>query len=607
MADPTVDQASLMQAILPVAGSVYWHALISTVDPVERVFAIDDSPPNVDLPAPIAAFAIDDFWDDPQIAPPPPGGEPGAPTFPLNVVPGSVPLGGYVEGDDDARDELRELLGMAPFDDAGDDTGPHEVARAAMRTWLGSLGLSVAFAGLNAENPRAGRRPGLPRVSIFFPSVAWDAHSPRQLREKATIGPFAVGSLAESELGVPDDVRGELAHDANGRAINRVGDFEARFMLRFEFARRSEARAIRREMPLALSYIAHRTDDPGLQGGQQTGVVRLPVTFEGVEVAREEVSLYFDGSDTLAQAADTATRDRWILEYSGMAAYPWIEAGVSRTDNELGVRVELNGTITDFEDFREGGQDRWAHVGAGAHIDGSVALGAAVAALLADPDADITVLDIAQANLALTGSRVYWDGWSTLSTVGSGYLLSRDFSDLSRIRWSILDDTGAILSSITGVGPIVFDGLTHLVHFQDLAAADSAIASLSGDGSAFVSAATYTRSALGALGHWTPSGSRRGPIPVDLSSLAWQYMHAVIAEDLSAHRVAFNAAFTTALAGNLQNLHRACVALQEAVEAAVSDLSNILYFEIYRENEVAAHGDTATQVGVNFTLPGEAW
>lgn len=350
MADPVVAQACLLQAILPVEGEVYWHAVISTVDLVERVFAIDDSAIALseELPAPIASLEIDLRWNDPQVAPVAPTGLPGAPTFPINVVPGSTSIGGYVEGGALAVDEIRELLGMAPDDD--DDQGPHEVARQAMRAWIGSLGLSVPFAGLNAETVRAGRRPGLPRVSIFFPSSAWTSHTPRQLREYAAIGPFATGSLAPS-LGAPDDVRGDLAYDSEGRALIGCGSYESRFQLRFEFARRVEARAVRREMPLVLAYIANRTDDPSLQGSQQVGVVRLPVIFDEVRVAGEEVSLYFDGSDTLALADGTSTRDRWILQYTGLAEYPWIEAGVTATENDLGVRVHLGGNITDLEDL----------------------------------------------------------------------------------------------------------------------------------------------------------------------------------------------------------------------------------------------------------------
>ena len=65
--------------------------------------------------------------------------------------------------------------------------------------------------------------------------------------------------------------------------------------------------------------------------------------------AGEEVALYFDGSDTLTLPENTSTRDRWILQYSGLAAYPWVESGVSRTNNELGVRVHKDGDIIDLE------------------------------------------------------------------------------------------------------------------------------------------------------------------------------------------------------------------------------------------------------------------
>lgn len=357
MSDPTLDQACLLQATLPDAGPVYWHAVVAGVDIVERVFAVVDSSIALAeaLPAPLAGLDIDTLWNDPQIAPPPASGVPGDPTFPVNIVPGSVPLAGAVEGNAAAVDEIRDLLGMAPFDDGADDTGPHEVARGAMRAWLGSLGLSVAFAGLNAEAPRAGRRPGLPKVSIFFPSAAWTVHTPRQLRAPHTVQPFATGGLAavavvDGGLGVPDDVRGALVYDAEGRSVDRVGSYESRFALRFEFARRSQARAVRRELPLALAYAAS-VGDRGQQGAQRAGVLRLPVTFEGVRIMGEEVSLYFDADDQLAQVTGTATRDRWVLSYSGIATYPWVESGISKTGNELGVRVHLGGTITDLDDL----------------------------------------------------------------------------------------------------------------------------------------------------------------------------------------------------------------------------------------------------------------
>lgn len=342
MADPTKAQPCLLQAILPDGGPVYWSAVIALVDTVERLFAIDDAgAPAADLPAPLQ-LAIDAFWDDPQIAPVL-SAAPGAPPFPINVVPGMLPLGGYAEGIAADVDEFRDLFGMAPLDDGGDDLGPEEVARAAMRAWLGSLGLSVPFVGLNAENPRAGRRLGLPRVSIFFGSVEWTPTRPTQAREAHTINQYATGELAPDELGVPDDERGALAYDADGRAIIYCGFREASFSLRFEFRRRAEARAIRREFPLALAYIADRGDDRGLQGGQQAGVVRLPIAFGAVRVHGEEVSLYFEGTDTLAGPEDTGTRNRWILQYTGMAAYPWLEAGVTRTLNDLNVRISLDG------------------------------------------------------------------------------------------------------------------------------------------------------------------------------------------------------------------------------------------------------------------------
>lgn len=339
MADPVKEQACLLQAILPDGGDVFWSAVVKTVDTVERFFGIDDAPgPAAELPAPLH-LEIDGFWDDPQIAPPAPSGEPGDPTFPINVVPGSTPLGGYTEGTAADVDEIRELLGMAPLDDGADDRGPEEDARRAMRAWLGSLGLSVPFVGLNAENPRAGRRPGLPRVSIFFPSVTWTPSRPSQVREAHVVQPFATGTL---DVGVPDDVRGDLAYDAEGRAIMDCGGREAAFSLRFEFAKRSEARAIRREFPLALAYAADK-GELGLQGGQQAGVVRLPIAFGEVRVQAEELSLYFDGNDTLAEPSATATRDRWILQYAGLATYPWLEPGVSRTNNTLDVRITKDG------------------------------------------------------------------------------------------------------------------------------------------------------------------------------------------------------------------------------------------------------------------------
>lgn len=248
--------------------------------------------------------------------------------------------------------------------------------------------------------------------------------------------------------------------------------------------------------------------------------------------------------------------------------------------------------------------DLWAYMGAGAHLEGSAALGAALEAQINTTGGSFCVLLLCQADLVTAPDTTLRSVWGAVTAAnGTVVFAGRDFTDGSRYRSSGADGLGTGVYTHSGGGPELIDGDLHQLAHTDVGTGANGLFRAQVDDGADLSPSTsYTRADLGTVDRISFGGEDRsgGVIPW----LGWTYAAAVLDEDIRGSLDSIWQTFDGVHNGRADNLAQACRAWIQAIEDAATAPSNVLFSQIFRRGSGATHGDDVNPVGVQWTPAG---
>ncbi len=161
-----------------------------------------------------------------------------------------------------------------------------KTARAAIKTWVESIGLLPAPTVVQVEEPEPTAKRTLPTFEVGFGKETWEK---QQEKKVAEIGDQAI--LDFGEASAPATFVWRCASEAHAEAFRE--QFRAKFLL-----------------------AARDSNDVGVP------VLKLDATFYGVYAS--QIAIYTETGENMVYAAsrETGVVDYWILAHSMLVAFP---------------------------------------------------------------------------------------------------------------------------------------------------------------------------------------------------------------------------------------------------------------------------------------------